>query len=272
MSSEADPRVRSSGLALLLFAGVTHMPAAQSAPSGGEPVPVTVGPDDPVITLEGFCSEPAGPAGACSTFVTRAQFEKLIDALQPDMPPSLELKVADAYARNLRMAAAAKQRGLDQTPEFQEELRYARMQLLAQDLTRLLQAQSNQISAAELAAYYRKNRSSFDQATVARIFIPPSARMSEEAMAQLAAALRERAVKGEDPDALQREAYAAAGSPKPKVDTKLENVRRITLPPRHESVLAAPRRSVGGARRSRRRSLLLQSDRQASLDATGGGA
>jgi hypothetical protein len=241
MSSEPYHRVRAGGLTLLLFAGCIHMPAAasESAPAARESAAVTVGPNDPVITLEGFCSEPTGTADACRTVITRAQFEKLIDALQPDMPPSLKLKVANAYARNLRMAAAAKKRGLDKTPQFQEEMRFARMQLLAQDLTRLLQAQSSQISAAELADFYRKNQSSFEQATVARIFIPPATeKMPDEAMAQFAAALRERAVKGGDPDALQLEAYAAAGSPKARVDTKLENVRRASLPPRHESVLS----------------------------------
>jgi hypothetical protein len=232
MSSELNLRVRVQGLAPLLFAGFIHAASESGA--------VTVGPDDPVITLEGFCAESMRTAGACKTVITRAQFEKLIDALQPEMPPALKLKVANAYARNLRMAAAAEQRGLDKRPEFQEEMRYARMQLLSQDLTRLLQAQSNQITDAELKDYYQKNQSSFEQATVARIFIPPVTRgaTAEDAMTKLAADLRARAVKGEDLDTLQLDAYAAAGMPKSSVNTKLENVRRTSLPPRHESVLS----------------------------------
>jgi hypothetical protein len=230
MSSDLNLRMRAQGLASLLFAGFIHVPVAQSAP---------VGPDDPVITLEGFCAEPARTAAACKTVITRAQFEKLIDALQPEMPPSLKLKVANAYARNLRMAAAAEQRGLDKTPEFQEEMRYARMQLLSQDLDRLLQAQSNRITDAELKDYYQENQSSYEQATVARVFIPPGATEgAAQAMRQLAADLRVRALKGEDPDTLQVAAYVASGMPKTSVNTKLENVRRSTLPPRHELVLA----------------------------------
>jgi hypothetical protein len=228
MSSDLNVCVRVQGLAPLLFAGLIH--------AASEPAAVTVGPDDAVITLEGFCAEPARTAGACRTIITRAQFDKLIDALQPDMPQSLKLKVASSYARNLRMAAAAEKRGLDKTPEFQEEMRYARMQLLSQDLDRLLQMQSKQISDAELKDYYQKNQSSFEQASVARIFIPPA--KSEAVMTQLAAALRVRAVAGEDPDALQLEAYAAAGMPKSSVNTRLVNVRRSTLPPRHEAVLS----------------------------------
>jgi PPIC-type PPIASE domain len=230
MSSDLNIGMRVQGLAPLLFAGFIHQPAAHAAP---------VGPDDPVITLDSFCADSTRTVSACKTVITRAQFEKLVDALQPDMPPSLKLKVANAYARNLRMAAAAEKRGLDKTPEFQEEMRYARMQLLSQDLDRVLQAQSKQITDAELKDYYQKNQSSYEQATVARVFIPPATqKMPEDAMTRLAAALRVRAVKGEDPDTLQLEAYAAAGMPKTSVNTKLLNVRRANLPPRHESVLS----------------------------------
>jgi len=46
-----------------------------------------------------------------------------------------------------------------------------------------------------------------------------------------------RAVNGEDPDKLQTEAYAAAGLPGITPNTRLEKVRRATLPPQHESVM-----------------------------------
>ena len=141
-------------------------PAADKAPE------VKVGPDDPVITVNGFCADPAQPGNACKTVVTRAQFEKLTEALQPGMSLSLRLNVANAYARNLRMSAAAEKRGLDKTPAFEEEMRYARMQLLSQDLTRALQAEANNITDADLEDYYKKNESSYEQATVARIFVP----------------------------------------------------------------------------------------------------
>lgn len=46
------------------------------------------------------------------------------------------------------------------------------MQLLAQDLNHALQADANNISDAELEDYYKKNESSYEQATVARIVVP----------------------------------------------------------------------------------------------------
>jgi hypothetical protein len=241
---------------------------------------VKVGPDDPVITVNGFCADPIQQGKDCKTVITRAQFEKLTDALQPGMPLSLRLKVANSYARNLRMSAAAEKRGLDKTPAFEEEMHFARMQLLAQDLSRALQADADNITDADLEDYYNKNKSSYEQATVARIFVPhakqivparkepgdagsadaqsavppqseakadakPSVtqpseaqtKAAEEAMTKIAADLRARAVSGEDPDELQIEAYAEAGFPRTTVNTKMEKVRRATLPPRHETVM-----------------------------------
>jgi len=163
------------------------------------------------------------------------------------MSLSLRLNVANAYARNLRMSVAAEKRGLDKAPAFEQEMRYARMQLLAQDLNRALQADANNISDAELADYYKSNELSYEQATLARIFIPRAKQgdstdekvlkeAAEEAMVKLAADLRTRAVKGEDYDKLQIEAYAAGGFPDTFPHTRMEKVRRAALPPQHEAV------------------------------------
>jgi hypothetical protein len=229
---------------------------------------VRIGPNDPVITMNDFCVDPVPPGNDCKTVITRAQFEKLAEALQPGMSLSLRLNVAHSYARNLRMSAVAEKRGLDKTPAFEEEMRFARIQLLAQDLNRALQAEANNITDADLEDYYKKNVSSYEQATVARIYVPrarqivpahaehedagsadaqsavtPKAdeeaqkKAAEEAMTKVAADLRVRAANGEDPDKLQIEAYAEAGFARTTSNTKMEKVRRATLPPQHETVL-----------------------------------
>ena len=248
----------------LLLAGLTYGQAtrAPSPPLAGEheeKIPAaedapTVGPDDPVITINGFCADSAVQVSACKTIITRAQFEKLTEALQPGMPLPLRLKVANAYARNMRMAAVAEKRGLDKTPAFEEEMHYGRMQLLSQDLDRALRADANNISDADLADYYKRNESSFQQATMARIFVPHARQTAHagaqkevgdqarekaaaEEMTNVAADLRARAVKGEDFDKLQIEAYAEAGIERATVDTRMEKVRRSTLPQQHESVM-----------------------------------
>ena len=49
--------------------------------------------------------------------------------------------------------------------------------------------------------------------------------------------LRARAVKGEDPDKLQKEAFVAGGLPGTPPPTKMEKVRRTSLPASHQSVM-----------------------------------
>jgi hypothetical protein len=230
------------GLARFLLAALLCQQAAQAAtpPIAAAKTPgAEVGSDDPVITLDGFCADSTPQGGQCRTVVTRAQFDKLVEALQPGMPLPLRLKVADAYARNLRMSVAAQERGLDKTPAFAEELRFARLQLLSQDLDRVLRADANKVTDADLDQYYEKNRSSYEQATVARIFVPHAnqAGGSVDAMSVLAADLRTRARNGDAPDTLQLEAYAKAGNTRSSADTKIDRVRRASLPPSHETVL-----------------------------------
>ncbi len=201
-----------------------------------------VAPEAAVITIDGFCGDPVPRQGdPCQTVVTRAQFEQLTQALDPDMPAQLRLKVAEAYARMMRMAAVAEQRELDKTSGFAEEMRYARLQLLSQDLSRVLRQNAENISDADVEAYYRENRSSFEQASVARIFIPRTKRgknRSEDEMLQIAADLRGRAARGADPDKLEIEAYTAAGIPGTAPHTIVPNVRRAMLPPSHEKVMS----------------------------------
>jgi len=230
---------------VFLLASLAYGQAAPSAQAPTDKAPeaeLKVAPTDPVITVNGFCAAPSQPAGTCKTVITRAQFEKLTDALQPGMSLSLRLNVANAYARNMRMSAEAEKRGLDKAPAFEEEMRYARMQLLSQDLTRALQAEANNITGADVENYYKQNQSSFEEATVARIFVPRAKQAAptaadEEAMTKVATDLRARAANGEDPDQLQIEAYTSAGFPQTTASTKMEHVRRNTLPPQHEAVM-----------------------------------
>ena len=225
-------------LACLAIAGSACAVAAQPEPG------------DAVITVNGFCAGHghAGrrealpdPGDDCKTVITRAQFDQLTEALQPGMPPELRLKVANAYAQMMRMAAAAEQRGLDKTASFDLEMRYARLQLLSQDLGRALRTDADDVTDAQIKDYYDKNRSSFEQVTLARIFVPRTGRTvtvaSEEKMERVATDLRARAVQGEDPDRLQAEAYAAAGIPGAAPNTLMADIRRTALPPSHEMVL-----------------------------------
>jgi PPIC-type PPIASE domain len=230
--------MRFLNLATLLLAGLTCQQLGQAA-APAQPSPIDVAADDPVITLDAFCADSGRQGNTCKTVITRAQFDRLIEALQPGMPLPLRLKVATAYARNLRMSAAAQERGIDKTPAFAEELRFASLQLLSQDLDSALRADANRITDADLEQYYERNLTAYEQATVARIFVPHARQdgAAADAMTRVAADLQARARNGEDADKLQLDAYAQAGITRPSADTKIEKVRRATLPAAHEVVL-----------------------------------
>jgi hypothetical protein len=258
-------------------------PAGQSAAPAPEKAPeVKIGPDDAVITLKSFCKDATQQGDACKTVITRAEFEKIVDGLQPNMPPAARRNLANKYSWSLKMSTAAEQRGLDKGPSFEEKLRYYRMQILAQELSSAVQADSQKVSDEDIADYYKKNLASYDQASLQRIYIPRTKQLSnvaekpkpplrrgtaaaaagtttsktttaksttpkppteaqkkaaEDAMTKLADTLRARAVKGEDPDKLQKDAFVAAGLPGNAVNTKVEKARRSTLPQNHQMVM-----------------------------------
>ena len=223
-----------------------------------------VSPSDPVITVKGACTDPAKKGEACETVVTREQFEKLAEALQPNMAPPIKLRLANAYSRLIGMSKEAEKRGLDKQPKFEANMGFARMQILSQQLTSSLQEESQNISDADIEKYYKDKSDTYQEATLQRLFIPrtrqaapppkaaaavkkdkateqkePEARekAGEAALAKTAAALRARAAKGESFDTLEKEAYLAAGLKGNPPTTKMEKVRPTTLPPAHHAAL-----------------------------------
>ena len=279
--------MRFSCLVCLLFASLAFGQAAPPAtpPAAGakaeppasatpEKAPeVKVAPDDPVMTLKGFCPDTSLQGDACKTVITRAQFEKVTDALQPNMNPAIRRQAATFYSRMLRMSTEADKRGLNKGTIFDEKMIIARMQILSQELTRALQEDSAKVSDSDIEDYYKKNLANYEEATFQRIYIPrtkqivnsapkPAAKSgdaaaaktpakpstpqppteaqkkaAEEAMKKLATSIQTRAVKGEDPEKLQREAHIAAGLPGNAPISKMENARRNTLPANHQSVM-----------------------------------
>src|SRR5208282_2431947 len=178
--------MRSQYLACLLLVGLAYGQAAQPTtppvPSPAAPqnpsdtsdkaTEVKVGPDDIVITLKGFCTDATLSGDACKTAITRAQFEKLADALQPGMSPPIRRQLATRYSNSLKMSTAAEKRGLEKEPSFEEKMYFARIQILSQELSGALQADSNKITDADIEEYYKKNQASYEQGNFSRIIVP----------------------------------------------------------------------------------------------------
>jgi parvulin-like peptidyl-prolyl isomerase len=261
--------MRCQWFALLLLAGLAYgqtapkpaSPAAQTpaptvaptAPATAMPAPevkpeAKVGPDDPVLTLKGLCDDPSKQGDACKTVIARAQFEKMADALQPGMSPAVRRQLANAYSRMLLMSTAAEKRGLDKKPQFDQMMQFARMQILSQSLGRDLHEETEKVSDADIDKYYNDNKSSYEVATVLRLFIPKTKQLTpakeakpadteaqqragEAAMKKTAEELQARAAKGEDFDKLEKEAYVAAGLKGNPPSVKMDSLRQTMLPP-----------------------------------------
>src|SRR5271156_4869767 len=100
--------------------------AEQSASTAPNKAPeVKVGPDEAVITIKNFCGDSSPQGDACKTVITRAQFEKIVDAVQPGMPQAVRRRIADQYPGMLRMAAAAEKRGLNKEAAFEQKMALA---------------------------------------------------------------------------------------------------------------------------------------------------
>src|ERR1700675_4810250 len=147
--------------------------AEQSASAATDKAPeIKVGPDDAVITLKGFCTDTTQQGDACKTVISRAQFEKLAESLQPGMSPAIRRQLATAYSRMLRMSSVAEKRGLDKQRKFEEKMNFARMQVLSGELSSALQEDAGKVTDGDIDDYYKKNEASYEQATFARIFVP----------------------------------------------------------------------------------------------------
>jgi hypothetical protein len=237
-----------------------------------EPPPasaMSVPPDSPVITIEGICdgSANAAPAGspsagattsACKTIVTRAQFEKLVEALNPQMPGPARRQLAQSYPRLLVFAKKARELGLDQDPRFAEAMRFASMQVLAQELTRYFEDQAGKISDSDIDAYYKANVIRFEREELLRILVPKQKRQEkavsaessssavDSSMLAIAEKIRSRAAAGEDFQQLQKEAFEAAGISSESPNVSTGKIAAVRLPLEHQRVFEMEPGQVSG--------------------------
>jgi peptidyl-prolyl cis-trans isomerase C len=244
--------------------------AAQSAPPAQPPADTSasVPEDAAVLTITGVCSSQASNNSSdCKTVITKAEFEKLVNALAPNANPQQKKQLAGVLPRVMAMANEAKQRGMDQSEQYKATMEYVKMQVLSQQLQRKLQEEAADISDADMEKYYKDNPDAFEQYNVDRIFVPRTKQVeadaddddkdekqtppqkkakeiaeqtkkqeNEEAMTKLADSLRTRAAAGEDITKLQKEAFDKAGMKIESPTVNLPSVRRNGLPQTHTMV------------------------------------
>ena len=188
----------------------------------------------PIITIEGFCQDPA--AKPCQTVVTRADFEKLMHALDPNMQPQGRQSLADQYSKIVVMAGVAEQHNIANDPRAQEVLRFVKTQVLANLYNQKLQDQAKEVPAAEIEKAYNERKSDYDEATIRRVYIPrnlpaDAKKLSDAERAALAADIDKRAKAGEDFNALQKDVFDKLGIKSPPPPTDMGAQRRTNFSP-----------------------------------------
>lgn len=201
---------------------------------------VSVWSQDPVMRIEGLCSgATAAPVhSGCTASVSRQQFETLLGILTPNRPgtPAMKEKFAKAYAELLAMESAAKELGIDKSPEYFETMRWLQAKTLA-DLFRHRLDQEGTPSEAEIEAYYRENAPQFEEARIHRLVLPKNSFSAAdrqkfiESAKRVAGELRERAAHGEDLERLQQEGFGALGFTGLPPSTVVGARRRRDVPP-----------------------------------------
>ena len=173
----------------------------------------SVAPSAAVITIDGVCdtaarsktTSGAKSKAACKTVITRAQFEDLASALQPNMNPAMKKRLADVYPKMLVMAHEARKRGLENDPKYKQVVRFAQLQILSQELSKALKEESDKVPEVEIEKYYKDNSSAFQQAELKRLFVPKD-KQSESADA---------AEDADESQPEQKPATQAKSEPKP---------------------------------------------------------
>ena len=263
MAGENKPPVDTSAsvpatAAVLTINGVCAPQPKAAAAKGATAKPGSTGAKD---------ADAKTPSGECKTVITKAEFEKLVAALAPNPTPQQKKQLAGVLPRVIAMSTAAKKEGLDKTAQFDETVKFVKMQVLTNQLQRKIQEQAADIKPEEIEKYYKDHPEAFEQYNVDRIFIPRTKQVeadakeeeeneklteeqkkvkeaaektktdeAEQAMTKLADDLRTRAATGEDLAKLQKEAFDTAGMKIESPTVNLPNVRRTGLPPAHTAI------------------------------------
>lgn len=266
---------------------------AQSAPKPSAPAaPVdnsaSVPPDAAVITVLGVCpasskttpakgttAKTATPAkaaakpGDCKTVITKTEFEKLAQAVAPNVTPQVKRQLAGILPRVIAMSELAKEQGLDKSAQYEQTLKFLKMQVLSKVLTDKIQKEAADIPPADIEKYYKENPQAFQLYNMERLYVPRTkqsenevkaeedkdekltddqkkakeaadkakADEAEQSMTKLADDLQKRATTGEEFIKLQKEAFDAARMKIDSPNVNLNSVRRTGIPPAHVAVL-----------------------------------
>jgi hypothetical protein len=214
-----------------------NKPAAPAEPA--------IPPASTVITIHGACTTHTSAKGAaaakdCTTRISKKQFDTLLNMVMPpnqSPTPQMRRTLAQRYVELLAIADAAQKAGVEKSPEYE----LLRLRGLAEAYQRELDLKYKKVAPSEAEAYYNQHKEDFDSATLRRLYIPkadpakPKATSDEKGAfakkaEEIADQMQQRANKGEDMDALEKDAYSKLGLTITPPSTQIGPVRKGALP------------------------------------------
>jgi hypothetical protein len=193
--------------------------------------------------LKGACDakpDSPKPAANCVSGVTKEQFEKLINALKPDLSSAEKRNLAQNYGRLLVFADTARALGLENDPRVQEMLSFYKDQILAQAVNQHYTQEYAHPSDQQIEAYYNQNKKKYLEATLQRIIIPKKTgsgdKPSDTEDKAYVGEIRQKWLAGGDPSKLQNDAMQHAGVKQPSPDVNVGARKPGSLPVQHETV------------------------------------
>jgi parvulin-like peptidyl-prolyl isomerase len=169
--------------------------------------------------------------------MNREQFEGLVSALNPEgqtLPPNGRQNLAKTYAEYLAVEAAAKTSGLEDTLQFREFMEWVRLRAIADLYRRNVQEKYRAPSQGEIDDYYKQHFADYETVKLIRILVPRESSSAQDKSEfdkkarQAATVAQQRAVQGEDPVQIQKDAYSTLGLALPPT-TDLGSRRRGEL-------------------------------------------
>lgn len=224
--------------------GSDARPVAPSQTDGAGQSNIVPGSPDPSVF--GLPTATTGTDDNCRTVITRAQFEKLINALSPQMSHDLKMQVATFYPQMLLSAQRIKELGLEKDPSFETKLGFGYVQVLHKAFTQYVQDKARDISDADVEKYYKEHPEAFEQVDLLRILVPtPKGRTSKptsavrstkgstadaSTMKLEAQRIRRQAVAGGNFETLQDQAFKAAGDSSAPPNAEPGKLTRAEIP------------------------------------------
>ena len=177
-----------------------------------------------VITIEGLCDRKPASAADCQTIVTRADFEAMMNAIDPKANTNALKRWAEQYAEWLVHGEKGRQMGLENTDSYKLAMNFLTLNNEFQMLTSFIDERAKQLSDADVKEFYRENPRLFEEIKVVRIVIPqfqafpPGGTLTPEQNAAGHAAMKKEAqdiaaraaLPGADFQALENEGWKAS--------------------------------------------------------------